>query len=95
MPDASSIKWHLGQTTWFFETFILRPNQPDYRDFDPTLNYLINSYYEAVGPHQLRAERGLIKRPAIRDKSVKNRTGSMRSTRTITALSIVPTTKPN
>ncbi len=44
MPDTSSIKWHLGQTTWFFETFILRPNQPDYRDFDPTLNYLINSY---------------------------------------------------
>ena len=28
----------------FFETFILRPNQPDYREFDPTLNYLINSY---------------------------------------------------
>ncbi|MEC7397577.1 MAG: hypothetical protein VX639_10555 [Pseudomonadota bacterium] len=44
MPDASSFKWYLGQTTWFFETFILRPNQPDYRDFDPTLNYLINSY---------------------------------------------------
>ena len=95
MPDASSFKWYLGQTTWFFETFILRPNQPDYREFDPTLNYLINSYYEAVGPRQLRAERGLITRPAIRDKSVKTRTGSMRSARTITALTIVPTTKPN
>ena len=44
MPDASSFKWYLGQTTWFFETFILQPNQPDYREFDPTLNYLINSY---------------------------------------------------
>ena len=28
----------------FFENFILRSNQPDYREFDPTLNYLINSY---------------------------------------------------
>ena len=65
MPDASPIKWHLGQTTWFFETFILLPNQPDYREFDPTFNYLFNSYYEAIGPHQLRAKQGLITRPAL------------------------------
>ena len=65
MPDASPTKWHLGHTTWFFETFILRPNQPDYREFDPTFNYLFNSYYEAVGPRQLRAEPGLITRPAL------------------------------
>lgn len=50
MPDASPTKWHLGHTTWFFETFILRPQLPDYRVFDSTFNYLFNSYYEAVGP---------------------------------------------
>ena len=65
MPDVSPTKWHLGHTTWFFETFILRPRQPDYADFDPSFNYLFNSYYEAVGPRQLRAERGLITRPNL------------------------------
>ncbi len=64
MPDVSPTKWHLGHTTWFFETFILRPQRPDYRVFDSSFNYLFNSYYEAVGPRQLRAERGLITRPA-------------------------------
>ena len=58
----------LGQTTWF-PTPSSCGRTSRTTEFDPTLNYLINSYYEAVGPHQLRAERGLIKRPAIRDKA--------------------------
>lgn len=65
MPDASPTKWHLGHTTWFFETFILRAHHADYRVFDPSFGYLFNSYYEAVGPRQLRAERGLITRPTL------------------------------
>ena len=67
MPDVSPTKWHLGHTTWFFETFILRPQLPDYRVFDSSFNYLFNSYYEAVGPRQLRAERGLITRPTLEE----------------------------
>jgi len=35
MPDVSPTKWHLGHTTWFFETFILTRLDPDYRVFDP------------------------------------------------------------
>src|SRR6187455_1537504 len=67
MPDASPTKWHLAHTTWFFETFMLVPNLPGYRVFDPKFGYLFNSYYEAVGPRQPRPARGLITRPSMAD----------------------------
>src|SRR5262249_40440566 len=50
MPDASPIKWHRAHTTWFFEQFLLTPNQPGYTAFDPRFAYLFNSYYVAAGP---------------------------------------------
>jgi len=65
MPDASPTKWHLAHTTWFFETFLLRPHTPAYRVFDPAYEYLFNSYYEAVGPRHPRALRGLVTRPGV------------------------------
>jgi ergothioneine biosynthesis protein EgtB len=65
MPDVSPTKWHLGHTTWFFETFLLAPFDPDYRVFDPAFRYLFNSYYESVGPRYPRPERGLLSRPTV------------------------------
>ena len=65
MPDVSPTKWHLGHTTWFFETFLLARFDPDYRVFDPAFGYLFNSYYEAVGPRHPRPERGLLSRPTV------------------------------
>jgi ergothioneine biosynthesis protein EgtB len=62
MPDASPTKWHLAHTTWFFETFILKPR--GYAPFDPAYGYLFNSYYEALGARQPRPQRGLLTRPS-------------------------------
>ncbi len=63
MPDASPVKWHLAHTTWFFETFLLKPFLPEYRVFDPHYEVLFNSYYNSVGEQFPRPQRGLISRP--------------------------------
>ena len=65
MPDASPTKWHLGHTTWFFETFVLAPRDPDYRAFDPSFAVLFNSYYNAVGAQHPRPQRGMLTRPSL------------------------------
>ena len=44
--DVSPPKWHLGHTTWFFETFILIPNAKGYTEFDPQYNFVFNSYLQ-------------------------------------------------
>ena len=65
MADASPTKWHRAHTTWFFETFLLKPYLPGYRQFDERYGYLFNSYYEAVGPRHPRPSRGVLSRPGI------------------------------
>ncbi len=64
MPDASPVKWHLGHTTWFFETFVLE-REPDHVPFDPAFRMLFNSYYNAVGERHPRPQRGLLSRPSL------------------------------
>ena len=65
--DVSPPKWHIGHTTWFFETFILKPNMPNYEEFDPQYNYVFNSYYETVGARVIRTDRGNLSRPSVED----------------------------
>lgn len=79
MPDASPTKWHLAHTTWFFETFLLRPQARGYQVFDPAYEYLFNSYYEAVGPRHPRPQRGMITRPGVEEVLAYRRhvTGAM------------------
>ena len=67
MPDVSPPKWHLAHTTWFFETFLLLPNLPNYEVFHPKFGYLFNSYYEAVGERHPRPDRGLLSRPTVEE----------------------------
>ncbi|WP_353723266.1 ergothioneine biosynthesis protein EgtB [Dyadobacter sp. 676] len=60
---VSPPKWHLAHSTWFFETFILKPYAPGYQVYDPDFNYLFNSYYNNVGERTLRTDRGNVTRP--------------------------------
>ncbi len=65
MADVSPPKWHLAHTTWFFETFILKPFASDYRPLHPIYEYLFNSYYHGVGNQYPRSQRGLLSRPSV------------------------------
>jgi ergothioneine biosynthesis protein EgtB len=67
MPDASPTKWHLAHTTWFFETFVLKPNLTGYRLFHKDFTFLFNSYYKQLGSHPNRAFRGLFSRPSFEE----------------------------
>lgn len=67
IPDVSPPKWHLGHTTWFFETFILKPYKSGYEEFNPEYNFVFNSYYETVGKRILRTDRGNLSRPSVTD----------------------------
>ena len=70
MANASPPKWHLGHTTWFFETFVVVPAQNaglinGHRPAPTGWGYLFNSYYDAVGERIARGDRGLLSRPPI------------------------------
>lgn len=63
--DVSPPKWHLGHTTWFFETFILLPHVTAYQPFNSDYNYVFNSYYENIGARVIRTDRGNLSRPTV------------------------------
>lgn len=67
VEDVSPPKWHLGHTTWFFETFILKPHAANYREYNPEYNFVFNSYYETVGARVIRTDRGNLSRPSVNE----------------------------
>src|SRR3954468_10025244 len=67
VADVSPPKWHIGHTTWFFETFILKPFLQNYVEFNPDYNFVFNSYYETVGARVIRTDRGNLSRPSVND----------------------------
>ena len=62
---ASPTKWHLAHTTWFFETFVLRPFMAGYTPWHEQFSYLFNSYYNSIGQRIERPKRGLMTRPTL------------------------------
>lgn len=63
--DVSPPKWHLGHTTWFFETMLLIPFNKAYKPFDLNYNFIFNSYYESIGARVIRTDRGNLSRPSV------------------------------
>lgn len=63
--EVSPVKWHLAHTSWFFETFILMPNIPHYRAYNPLFQDLFNSYYQTLGQPFPKPNRGLLSRPTV------------------------------
>lgn len=67
VEDVSPPKWHLGHTTWFFETLILKKFLPGYTEYDAMFNYVFNSYYESLGTRVIRTDRGNLSRPTVEE----------------------------
>ena len=65
IADVSPPKWHIGHTTWFFETFILKAFATGYKEFNEQYGFVFNSYYESIGARVIRTDRGNLSRPSV------------------------------
>src|SRR6185436_16170095 len=59
-------RWHIGHTSWFFET-VLRANKPGYKVYSEEFLWYFNSYYEGFGARIERPKRGTKSRPTVRE----------------------------
>ncbi|HSS20684.1 MAG TPA: ergothioneine biosynthesis protein EgtB [Pyrinomonadaceae bacterium] len=58
-------RWHIGHTSWFFET-LLQAYQPGYKVYSEDYLFYFNSYYEGFGARIERPKRGTKSRPTVR-----------------------------
>jgi DinB family protein len=58
-------RWHIGHTSWFFET-LLHAHQPGYKVYSNDYLFYFNSYYEGFGARIERPKRGTKSRPTVR-----------------------------
>jgi ergothioneine biosynthesis protein EgtB len=58
-------RWHIGHTSWFFET-LLQEFQAGYRVYSEEFLWYFNSYYEGFGARIERPKRGTKSRPTVR-----------------------------
>ena len=57
-------RWHIGHTSWFFET-VLQAHKPAYEVYSEDFLFYFNSYYEGFGPRIERPKRGTKSRPTV------------------------------
>src|SRR5881392_2733881 len=57
-------RWHIGHTSWFFET-VLQKYQPGYKVYLDEFLFYFNSYYEGFGARIERPKRGTRSRPTV------------------------------
>ena len=58
-------RWHIGHTSWFFET-VLQANKPGYGVYSEDFLFYFNSYYEGFGNRIERPKRGTKSRPTVK-----------------------------
>lgn len=59
-------RWHIGHTSWFFET-LLQTYKNDYKPYSEDYLFYFNSYYEGFGQRIERAKRGTKSRPTVKE----------------------------
>src|SRR5688500_7256462 len=59
-------RWHIGHTSWFFET-VLQAHKPGYKVYSEDYLFYFNSYYEGFGARIERPKRGTKSRPTVRE----------------------------
>jgi ergothioneine biosynthesis protein EgtB len=59
-------RWHIGHTSWFFET-LLKAHQAGYKIYSDAYLFYFNSYYEGFGERIARPKRGTRSRPTVKD----------------------------
>ena len=59
-------RWHIGHTSWFFET-VLQAHKPGYKVYSEDFLFYFNSYYEGFGPRIERPKRGTKSRPTVKE----------------------------
>jgi len=59
-------RWHIGHTSWFFET-VLQAHKPAYKVYSEDFLFYFNSYYEGFGARIERPKRGTKSRPTVRE----------------------------
>ena len=59
-------RWHIGHTSWFFET-LLQTYQTGYQVYSEDFLFYFNSYYEGFGKRIERAKRGTKSRPTVKE----------------------------
>ena len=64
-PYTSPPKWHIGHTSWIYETVMSKINT-EYEFYSKEYSKYLNSYYQQFGMPHDKSKRGIISRPTTK-----------------------------